>query len=167
MTRSGPHKDDPPPFEPLPDNIFSRQTHPSWHEAYACCTRLFFWAVGRQPPPGAALFCVTCAPGYSDTSSWRRPQSADETGCTKKPSAAQMSRPSRSWRRITFSPSTLWHSRQWPAHRLRFRRWFRRWNDVRPPLPILAARRASPTLNIYLFFSFDQIAITKNDRNIK
>jgi hypothetical protein len=112
MTRSGPHKDDPPTFEPLPDNIFSRQTHPSWHEAYACCTRLFFWAVGRQPPPGAALYCMTCAPGYSDTSSWRRPQSADETGCARKPSAAQMSRHSRSWPRMTFSPSTLWHSRQ-------------------------------------------------------
>jgi hypothetical protein len=56
MTRSGPHKDDPPPFEPLPDNIFSRQTHPSWHDAYARCTRLFFWAVGRQPPPGAATY---------------------------------------------------------------------------------------------------------------
>lgn len=59
MTRSsGPaHKDDPPPFEPLPDNnVFSRQTHPSWHDAYARCTRLFFWAVGRQPPPGAASY---------------------------------------------------------------------------------------------------------------
>lgn len=57
MTRSGPHKDDPPPpFEPLPDNIFNRQTHPSWHDAYARCTRLFFWAVGRQPPPGAASY---------------------------------------------------------------------------------------------------------------
>src|SRR6266403_709103 len=56
MTRGGPHKDDPPPFEPLPDNIFSRQTHPSWHDAYARCTRLFFWAVGRQPPPGAASY---------------------------------------------------------------------------------------------------------------
>lgn len=56
MTRSGPHKDDPPPFEPLPDNTFSRQTHPSWHDAYARCTRLFFWAVGRQPPPGAASY---------------------------------------------------------------------------------------------------------------
>ena len=56
MTRSGPHKDDPPPFEPLPDNIFSRQTHPSWHDAYARCTRLFFWAVGRQPPPGTASY---------------------------------------------------------------------------------------------------------------
>jgi hypothetical protein len=57
MTRSGPHKDDPPPFEPLPDNnVFSHQTHPSWHDAYARCTRLFFWAVGRQPPPGAASY---------------------------------------------------------------------------------------------------------------
>jgi hypothetical protein len=56
MTRSGPHKDDPPPFEPLQDNIFSRQTHPSWREASARCTRLFFWAVGRQPPPGAASY---------------------------------------------------------------------------------------------------------------
>jgi hypothetical protein len=61
MTRSGPgpHKDDPlapPPFEPLPDNTFSHQTHPSWHDAYARCTRLFFWAVGRQPQPGAASY---------------------------------------------------------------------------------------------------------------
>ena len=59
MTRSGgPQKDDqPPPFEPLPDNnVFNRQTHPSWHDAYARCTRLFFWAVGRQPPPGAASY---------------------------------------------------------------------------------------------------------------
>jgi hypothetical protein len=57
MTRSaGPHKDEPPPFEPLPDNTFSPQTHPSWHDAYARCTRLFFWAVGRQPPPGAASY---------------------------------------------------------------------------------------------------------------
>jgi len=62
MTRSGPgpqHKDDPlapPPFEPLPDNPFGHQTHPSWHDAYARCTRLFFWAVGRQPQPGAASY---------------------------------------------------------------------------------------------------------------
>jgi hypothetical protein len=59
MTRSsgGPQKDEqPPPFEPLPDNTFSRQSHPSWHDAYARCTRLFFWAVGRQPPPGAASY---------------------------------------------------------------------------------------------------------------
>jgi hypothetical protein len=62
--------------------------------------------------PHPELPHTTCAPGYSDTSSWRRPQSADETGCARKPSAAQMSRHSRSWPRITFSPSTLWHSRQ-------------------------------------------------------
>jgi hypothetical protein len=56
MARSERHRDDDddaPPFEPLPDNVFSRQTHPSWHDAYARCTRLFFWAVGRQPPPGS------------------------------------------------------------------------------------------------------------------
>ena len=63
MTRSGPgpHNKDgdplaPPPFEPLPDNTFSHQTHPSWHDAYARCTRLFFWSVGRQPQPGAASY---------------------------------------------------------------------------------------------------------------
>jgi hypothetical protein len=63
MTRSGPLRVDEeddnnttPPFEPLPDNVFSRQTHPSWHDAYARCTRLFFWAVGRQPPPGSAPY---------------------------------------------------------------------------------------------------------------
>jgi hypothetical protein len=48
--------EDAPPFEPLPDNVFSRQTHPTWHDAYARCTRLFFWAVGRQPPPGSASY---------------------------------------------------------------------------------------------------------------
>jgi len=56
MTRSESHRDDPPPFEPLPDNKFSPQTHPSWHDAYVRCTRLFFWAVGRQPLPGAASY---------------------------------------------------------------------------------------------------------------
>jgi hypothetical protein len=59
MARSERHRDDDddaPPFEPLPDNVFSRQTHPSWHDAYAGCTRLFFWAVGRQPPPGSAPY---------------------------------------------------------------------------------------------------------------
>jgi hypothetical protein len=56
MTRSGSHRDDPPPFEPLPENKFNRQTHPTWHDAYARCTRLFFWAVGRQPSPGAASY---------------------------------------------------------------------------------------------------------------
>jgi len=62
MTRSGPLRDNEdnddatPPFEPLPDNVFSRQAHPSWHDAYARCTRLFFWAVGRQPPPGSAPY---------------------------------------------------------------------------------------------------------------
>jgi hypothetical protein len=56
MTRSGAHIFDPPPFVPLPDNVFNRQTHPSWHDAYARCTRLFFWAVGRQPPPGTASY---------------------------------------------------------------------------------------------------------------
>ncbi|KAH9023018.1 hypothetical protein EDB84DRAFT_1509584 [Lactarius hengduanensis] len=56
MRRSGTHKADPPPFEPLPDNVFSRRTHPSWHDAYARCVGLFFWAVGRQPPPGTASY---------------------------------------------------------------------------------------------------------------
>ncbi|KAH9035231.1 hypothetical protein EDB85DRAFT_1889454 [Lactarius pseudohatsudake] len=56
MRRSGTHKADPPPFEPLPDNLFSRQTHPSWHDAYARCVGLFFWAVGRQPPPRTASY---------------------------------------------------------------------------------------------------------------
>jgi hypothetical protein len=56
MTRGGAHIFDPPPFVPLPDNVFNRQTHPSWHDAYARCTRLFFWAVGRQSPPGTASY---------------------------------------------------------------------------------------------------------------
>lgn len=56
MSRSGPHRRDPPPFEPLPDNVFSRRTHPSWHDAYARCVGLFFWAVGRQPPAGTASY---------------------------------------------------------------------------------------------------------------
>lgn len=59
MTRSVLHASDPalvPPFEPLPDNPFSLQGRPSWHEAYARCTRLFFWAVGRQPLPGTASY---------------------------------------------------------------------------------------------------------------
>ena len=56
MARGDSVKYDPPPFVPLPDNMFSRQTHPSWHDAYARCTQLFFWAVGRQPPPGAASY---------------------------------------------------------------------------------------------------------------
>ncbi|KAI0246005.1 hypothetical protein BJV78DRAFT_1286866 [Lactifluus subvellereus] len=47
---------DPPPFVPLPDNMFNRQAHPSWHGAYARCTQLFFWAVGRHPPPGTASY---------------------------------------------------------------------------------------------------------------
>jgi hypothetical protein len=56
MSRSGPHRGDPPPFEPLPDNRFSRRTHPSWHDAYARCVGLFFWAVGRHPPAGTASY---------------------------------------------------------------------------------------------------------------
>lgn len=57
MARNGSRRlEDAPPFEPLPDNVFSRQTHPTWHDAYARCTRLFFWAVGRQPPPGSASY---------------------------------------------------------------------------------------------------------------
>jgi hypothetical protein len=56
MIRSGPHRVDPPPFEPLPDNRFSRRTHPSWHDAYARCVGLFLWAVGRQPPAGTASY---------------------------------------------------------------------------------------------------------------
>ncbi|KAI9507642.1 hypothetical protein F5148DRAFT_85824 [Russula earlei] len=38
------------------DNPFSRQSQIVWHDAYARCIRLFFWAVGRQPPPGAASY---------------------------------------------------------------------------------------------------------------
>lgn len=56
MARNGSHRDVCPPFEPLPDNAFSRQIHPTWHDAYARCIRFFFWAVGRQPPPGSASY---------------------------------------------------------------------------------------------------------------
>ncbi len=56
MSRSRSHRGDPPPFQPLPDNAFNRRTHPSWHDAYSRCVGLFFWAVGRQPPPGAASY---------------------------------------------------------------------------------------------------------------
>lgn len=56
MSRSGPYRGDPPPFEPLPNNVFSRRTHLSWHDAYARCVGLFFWAVGRQPPPGTPSY---------------------------------------------------------------------------------------------------------------
>ncbi|KAH9059467.1 hypothetical protein EDB83DRAFT_2315785 [Lactarius deliciosus] len=76
MRRSGTHKADPPPFEPLPDNLFSRRTHPSWHDAYARCTGLFFWAVGRQPQQPL----MTCACRCSATLSWMPPPSSSWTG---------------------------------------------------------------------------------------
>src|SRR5882757_2306448 len=53
MTPSRLHRDDQLPFEPLPDNKFSPQTHPSWHDAHTRCT-LLFWAVGCRPRPVAA-----------------------------------------------------------------------------------------------------------------
>jgi hypothetical protein len=98
--------------------------------------------------PNPALPHTTCAPGYSDTSSWRRPQSADETGCARESSAAQMSTRSRSWPRNTFSPLSA---------------------PVRPPLPIWP-RFPSPTLYLFIFiFCFGQITIIKkkNDNDIK
>jgi hypothetical protein len=86
--------------------------------------------------PHPALPHTTCAPGYSDTSSWRRPRSADETGCARESSAVQMSTRSRSWRRNTSSPLSA---------------------PVRPLLPIWPTSHNS--LSSFFKFSFDEITI--------
>ena len=106
--------------------------------------------------PSPAQPHTICAPGYSDTSSWRRPRSADETGCARESSAAQTSTLSRSWHRNTFSPLSA---------------------PVRP-LPLSHFGPHVPRhqlfiflLYFYIFSVFDQITIIEkkndNDNDIK
>jgi hypothetical protein len=100
MTHSGS-----PLFEPLPENKFNRQTHPIGTTP----TRAVPAVPGPSSGQSAASLHLapphtTCALGCSGTSSWRRPRSADGTGCARGSSTAPTSKRSRSSRRGSYSP---------------------------------------------------------------